>query len=125
MTSIRLPENVIARIKQYAQDKSITQQEAYREIINKGLNLTESDNAYNEKLNEIMARNSIESKYFMQQIYRHLFDVNKSKHNTPDDEFADIKAQAIEIIKQYKIKNDIGNQIGNETDAVKNGDQNA
>lgn len=102
MISIRLPDDIIKKIKKYANENSITQQEAYRKIINTGLDYLNNKNDKSEKLNEIVARNSIESKYYMQQIYRNLFDNNTSKYNNPDDEFADIKQQAIDVISQLK-----------------------
>ena len=105
MVSIRLPQSTIDDLKDYAKKRQITKQEAYREIIAKGLKIDNSEIKIENKINEIVARNSIESKYFMQQIYRNTFDQKTSKYETPDDEFSDIRQEAIDLIENLKNKN--------------------
>ncbi len=91
MVSIRLPENVIKELRNYAKNREITKQEAYREIIKKGLKINSEAQNKQDKMREINSKNSIENKYVVQQLYRLFFDKSKSKYETPDDEFTELK----------------------------------
>jgi len=98
MVSIRLPENVIKALRNYAKNREITKQEAYREIIKKGLKINSEAQNKQDKMREINSKNSIENKYVVQQLYRLFFDKSKSKYETPDDEFTEIKSKAKQVI---------------------------
>ena len=98
MVSIRLPENVIKELKSYSTKREITKQEAYREVIKKGLKIHEEAQNIQDKMREINSINSIENRYFVQQLYRLFFDKSQSEYETPDDEFSAIKARAKQMI---------------------------
>lgn len=98
MVSIRLPENVIKELKNYATKREINKQEAYREVIKKGLKTHEEAQNIQDKMREINSINSIENRYFVQQLYRLFFDKSQSEYETPDDEFSAIKARAKQMI---------------------------
>ena len=104
MVSIRLLDDVILKVRNHAKNREITQQEAYREIINRGLNAAIEAQNKQDKMREINCKNSIENKYFMQQLYRLFFDKSDSTYKTAEDEFTAIKDEATQVVENLITK---------------------
>jgi len=88
LLGIKVDDDMLKRIKKICSRKSASssKNDAYIQIISAGLNVLEKTNIYSsEKIYALSARNFMENKYYIKKIYRLLFDVNKSKFNSPDE----------------------------------------
>ena len=99
LVGIRLPDEVIERLDKIISDKNNfhSKNEAYQKILETGIEHFEGKVKLNtDENNYVSSAIAIENRHYIRQIYKLLFDVSKSKFNTPDDEIDAAKNSAFD-----------------------------
>ena len=97
LVGIRLPDEMIDRLDSIASNKDDfrSKNDAYQKILEAGIEYFEGKIKTNTNENNyVSSAIAIENRHYIRQIYKLLFDVNKSKFNTPDDEINAAKKSA-------------------------------